>query len=124
MNPYKEFKSSCVIYAIGILGAFLIVGLLVWAMYKYTQPQPISQARAAERKKGLTEMRATEAEMLNNYGWVDQTKGIVRLPIARGIELALKESQNPAAARSNLVARAEKLAAPPPKAPEQPNKYE
>ncbi len=124
MNPYKEFKSSLIIYAVGVIGAFLIVGLLVWAMYKYTQPQAIGQNRAAERKKGLAELRVAEADLLNNYGWVDQSKGIVRVPISVGMELVLKENQNPAAARSNLVARAEKAAAAPPKAPEQPSKYE
>jgi hypothetical protein len=124
MNPYQQFKSSVAIYAAGVIGSFLIVGLLVWAMYRFTQPLPIGQARSAERKKGLAEMRMVEAESLNHYGWVDQAKGIVRLPIDRALELTLQESQNPKAARSNLVARAEKAAAVPPKAPEAPSKYE
>jgi hypothetical protein len=93
-------------------------------MYRYTHPAPITQNRIAERKKALAEIRSAEAESLNHYGWVDQAKGIVRLPIDRAMELMLQEYQNPAAARSNLVARADKASAPPPKAPEQPSKYE
>jgi len=121
MNSHQQFRSSLAIYALGVIGSFLIVIALVWAMYRYTRPVPISGNRAAERKKALVEIRNAEAESLNSYGWVDQTKGLVRLPIARGMELVLQESKNPGAARSNLVARAEKAAeVPPPPA----NKYE
>ncbi len=121
MNAYEQFKSSLAIYALGVIGSFLIVVVLVWAMYRYTHPGPITQNRAAERKKALTDLRNAEVESLNSYGWVDQQKGIVRLPIARAMELTLQESQNTVAARSNLVARAEKAAAVPPPPP---NKYE
>jgi hypothetical protein len=124
MNAYQQFRSSLALYAIAVIGSFLIVGVLVWAMFRYTHPAPLTQNRIAERKKALVEIRNAETESLNNYGWVDQGKGIVRLPISRAMELMLQESQNPAAARSNLVARAEKAGAAPPKAPEQPNKYE
>jgi hypothetical protein len=124
MRAYQEFKSSAALYIAAVVGSFLIVGLLVWAMYRYTRPPEIAQNRAAERRKFLGEIRAAEIETLNNYGWVDQGKGIVRLPIGRALELTLQEAQNPMAARSNLVARAEKAGAVPPKAPEQPSKYE
>jgi hypothetical protein len=49
---------------------------------------------------------------------------MVRLPIDRAMEITIREYQNPLAARSNLVATANHLAAPPPKAPEQPSQYE
>ena len=65
MSAYQEFKSSLVIYAIGVLGSFLIVIGLIWAMYRYTRPEPITQDRSAERKKALTEMRMGETEALN-----------------------------------------------------------
>ena len=77
-----------------------------------------------ERKKNLAELRAVEAEALNTYGWVDQGKGVVRLPVARAMEITLLEYQNPVAARSNRVARADKAAVPAPKAPETPNAFE
>jgi len=109
---------------IGILGCFLIVAALVWAMRHYTQPPPLGEDRVALRKKALAELRASEAEELNSYGWLDPGKGIVRLPIADAMKLALRDWQNPAAARSNLVARVEKATAAPPKAPEKPSPFE
>jgi hypothetical protein len=112
MSEYQQFKSSLAIYALGVIGSFLIVGLLIWAMYHFTHPAPITQNRAAERKKNLTEIRMAESESLNHYGWVDQGKGIVRLPIARAMELTLQQyEKSPTAFRSNIVAAAEKGAA-------------
>ena len=81
---------------IGILGSFLIVAALVWAMQHYTQPPPLGEDRVALRKKALAELRAAEASELDSYGWVDQGKGVVRLPISEAMKLTLREWQNPA----------------------------
>ncbi len=32
-------------------------------------------------------MRAAEEKILHSYGWIDQQKGIVRIPIERAMEL-------------------------------------
>jgi hypothetical protein len=111
-------------YVIGILGSLLIVAALVWAMQRYTQPPPLGEDRVAVRKKALAEMRAVEASELATYGWVDQPKGVVRLPIAEAMQLTLRDWQNPAAARSNLIARVEKATAAPPAAPAKPSAFE
>ncbi len=112
-------------YIAGILGSFLIVAGLVWAMRHYTQPPPLGAARAAERAKALAELRAAEAEALEHPGWMDQNKGLVRLPIAVAMKKVEHDwAQDPEAARSNLVSRVEKATAPPPKAPEKPSQYE
>jgi len=109
---------------LGILGAFLVVGVLVYAMKQYTRPAPLNRARIEERKKTLSEIHSEEARGLNNYEVTDPGKGLVRLKIDRAIELTIEEYKNPAAARSGLIARAEKAAAAPPKPPEAPSKFE
>ena len=35
----------------------------------------------------LKELRETENEILNNYGWIDQAKGIARIPIGQAIDM-------------------------------------
>ncbi len=117
MNAEPGRDRATLAYILGILGSFLIVAALVWAMYRYTQPPPLGEDRVAVRTKALAELRAAEAEELNNYGWIDPAKGVVRLPIAAAMKLALREWQNPAAARTNLIARVEMATAAPPKAP-------
>ena len=113
----KKSAASCA-YLVAVVGALLIVAALVWVMIHYTRPAPLGEDRANERRKALSELRANNEEILNNpnYVWQDQNKGIVRMPINRAMELALKLWADPAAARSNLTARVEKATAvaPPP----------
>src|SRR5262245_59869744 len=117
-------KGKAAASAVAILGACLIFAALVWAMRYYTQPAPLGEDRVAIRKKALAELRADEGDQLNNYAWLDASKGIVRLPIAEAMNLALRAWQNPVTARSNLIARVEKATALPPKAPEKPSPFE
>lgn len=124
MNPQPARERTGLAYLAGILGSLLIVAALVWAMQRYTQPPPLGEDRIAVRKKALADLRAAEASELESYGWVDQTKGVVRLPINEAMKLALREWQNPAAARSNLIARVEKATAVPPAAPAKPSPFE
>ena len=109
---------------LGIFGAFLVVIGLVGVMKYYTQPAPLNTARIEERKKALVDLRAEDARGLSTYEVTDAGKGLVRLKIERAMELTLEEYKNPAAARTNLIALAEKAAAVPPKPPEPPSKFE
>ncbi len=112
-------------YVGGILGAFLIIAGLAWAIHRYTQPAPLGQDRAVVRAKALAELRAAEAEALQNTGWIDPVKGIVRLRIEDAMRIVEREwGANPAAARSNLISRVQKANALPPKAPEKPSIFE
>ena len=123
-EPNRDHIMTRWVNATAVLGAFLIVGVLVWAMRHYTRAPELNAARAAERAKALAELRAAETEALHNLAWIDQSKGIVRLPVEDAMRLVEREWQNPAAARSNLIARVEKATAQPPKAPEQPSAFE
>ena len=97
---------------LAVAGSFLVMGWLVWLMRDYTQPPALAQVRAAERLKIKADFDAANAPLLNGYDWADKGKGIVRIPVERAKELVLQEWQNPAAGRSNLVARAAKAFAP------------
>jgi hypothetical protein len=112
-------------YIVAILGAFLIVAALVWAMRHYTRVEPLNANRAAERSKLFTEMRAVENDALNNTGWIDQGKGIVRLRVDDAVKLVEQRwGSDPVAARKDLIARVEKATAVPPAAPAQPSPFE
>lgn len=111
--------------ALAILGAFLIVALLVFAMRRYAQTQPLEAGRAAERAKALATLRAAEAQALNSVGWIDQGKGVVHLRIEDAMQVVQREwGRDPAQARSNLLARVAEVMTPPPKPPEQPSEFE
>ena len=124
MNDHPAPERTGLAYLFGILGSLLIVAALVWAMQRYTQPPTLGEDRVAQRRKSLADLRTAEATELESYGWVDQSKGVVRLPITEAMKLALRDWQNPAAARSNLIARVEKATAVPPPAPAKPSPFE
>ena len=124
MNDHPAPERTGLAYLFGILGSLLIVAALVWAMQRYTQPPPLGEDRVAQRRKALADLRAAEATELESYGWVDQAKGVARLPIAEAMKLALRDWQKPAAARSNLIARVEKATAVPPAVPAKPSPFE
>jgi len=84
----------------------------------------IDADRAAVRTKALADIRATETRALTNPGWIDENRGLVRLPIDLAMQMTEREWQNPDAARSNLTARAEKAAAPAPATPAKPSAFE
>jgi hypothetical protein len=102
----------------------LIFAALVWKTRQYTTPPPLGAERVAERTKALADLRATEAVALNTVGWIDQAKGVVRIPINEAIVLAEKQWQNPAEARATLKERVQKAFYVPPPPPPPPSEFE
>ncbi len=94
------------------IGLFLIMIGLVWLMYHYSGPRPADEARWAERRKNLADLEARNAALQETYAWIDQGRGVVRLPVARVMEITARDWADPAAGRSNLLARLEKAAPP------------
>jgi hypothetical protein len=97
----------------GLAAALLLMAGLVWFTRPYTQPLPGNQARIEERKRVLLQLNADNQKALETCEWLDRTKGLVRLPIARAMELTVQYWQNPAAGRSNLLARVQRPPAKP-----------
>ena len=111
-------------YALAIVGALVIVAGLVWAMKHYTTPASLSAQRATERSKNLADIHSAEKLELENYGWIDQPKGIVRLTVDRAMELTVAGAQNQVATRKDLNERVEKAYYIPPKPPEKLGTFE
>ena len=119
-------NSERTVWPVGV--AFLIACFLfavIVAAVKFSTTAPAIDAdRAAVRTKALAEIRAAETQALNNPGWIDENRSLVRLPISVAMQITEHEWQDPAAARSNLTARVEKAAAPAPQIPEKPSAFE
>src|SRR4051812_30879573 len=125
MNSEHRTERSGLAYFVVVLGCFLIVAGLVWAMRHYTQPAPLGEDRAAVRAKALAELRAAETDALNTTGWVDASKGLVRLRIEDAMGWVEQNwTRDPVAARSELSNRVDKATAPPPRQPEKPSQFE
>jgi hypothetical protein len=119
MATYGTYKSpggfKLTIFGIVIVGLFFTMFLFTRGMYRENRTErPNATARAAERIKARDELRKMTGAALANGGMVDTNKGIVRIPIARAMQMTVDAYQNPQAAHSNLVARAQKAAEPAP----------
>ncbi len=110
---------------IGVLGAFLIMGILVLVMVRVIRPEPVGSGRAQERKNALVQIHNEEAQMLNQNSAQGAGSGFVRINISNAVDLVLKEyKQDAKKARAEMMARAEKSAFVPAAPPPPPNPYE
>jgi hypothetical protein len=123
MNPDPNEKTVWHFGINFVVASLLFVALVVGV--KLLVPVPaINADRAAVRSKALADIRAAEATALNTPGWVDQDRGIVRLPIETALQLSESAAKDPVAARADLIARAAKAAAPAPKIAPKPSAFE
>ncbi len=108
MSATPSSKFSWGVYLVSGIGVLLIMAVMVQLAIRHTQPIPVGERRAEERRKNMADLRQANAEMLNNFGWIDQAKGTVRLPIGVSMELMREEWQNPTQGRAKFLARIEK----------------
>ncbi len=114
MKTHLSPPAGLAIRIAGFLALFLLFGAILAAMRPWARPRGVDATRINQRRTDLAEIQARAREELTRYAFLDPAKGIVRLPIARAMELVCQEWQQPAAARSNLLARLEKALAPAP----------
>ena len=72
----------------GLILSFLLVVILLVAV---NRPAPVGDRDSQKRDNTLMEVRSWHEEILTTYGWIDQSAGIVRVPIERAMELTLKD---------------------------------
>jgi hypothetical protein len=106
-----------------LIVSVLFAGLGVVAKLSLAAPA-IDADRGLVRSQALAKMRAAEDQALATAAVIDPQRGIVRLPLDTALQLAAEAWKNPAAARADLNARAEKAAAELPKVPEKPSAFE
>ena len=59
-------------------------------------PQPPEPRLQPAPFDDLIHLRAAEEQALSSYGWVDRSKGVVRIPIERAIDLIVERGIPPA----------------------------
>lgn len=112
-NVNNNSRGRAGLYVLVALATLLIVAFVVKQMVKVSQPAPVGAERAAARAKDNADIRGAGATALASWGYVDQAKGVVRLPIAEAMKITVQGYQQPAAFRSNLTARLDKMFPPP-----------
>lgn len=95
MNSSSDTKQPTnVKYLLGVLFALVIIGsiaLIAVILYFINRPKPLTVGPADERKAKLAEVNAKQNEAISTYAWVDQPNGIVRVPVARAMQLTIEK---------------------------------
>jgi hypothetical protein len=97
-------------FIVGLVVGVVAAMLLMWFLFDRfairearESPRPDTMAASNPQKAppeprlqpapamDLTQFRAAEEKILNDYAWVDPEKGIVRIPVDRALELVAKE---------------------------------
>jgi hypothetical protein len=108
VNQVNRASSAATGFIIASL-IFIVLAVIV----KFSVAVPAMDAdRDAVRAKALAEVRAAEDKALATAGWVDQSRGLVRLPIETAMQITEQAWQNPAQARADLLSRQENASKP------------
>lgn len=124
MNDNRSIDFRTVVFVIFITAAFLAMPWWIYRERHKTAAQAPGYERAQERAAALETVKTNGVATLTTYDWVNKNEGIVRIPIKEAKQLMVQEGQDPAAARKEMLARAAKAFAPPPKQPAKANPYE
>jgi hypothetical protein len=90
--PVETKKSLFWIFVIGLLGLALYLGINAFLRSSETaSTEPEEAARSAERVKNLADVQSEETQKLTTFGWADQAKGEVRIPVELAMKLVLPE---------------------------------
>jgi hypothetical protein len=84
--------------ALGVLGTLAGVSVIVALLailehYAYVRPSLSAGLSEPERYQLLAKTRADDQKVLSSYGWMDKSKGVVRLPIDVAMQKLLQEQE-------------------------------
>jgi hypothetical protein len=87
-------------------GILLLIGVMIlllaavlgglWLNSGTSATETEDDDRAAVRTKNLADLQAADSNALSSYGWNDQAKGIVHIPITNAMQLVLPALQTSA----------------------------
>jgi hypothetical protein len=98
VNIWAVGKFGIALVVITLLSVALLIGV-----FQFFQSREDRVAKAIDpvkvfptpqllqdEPKNLTQFRDEEAKLVNGYGWVDQSKGVVRIPVDQAMDLLVK----------------------------------
>jgi len=89
----QEDLNTPLIALVGFIGAVIVfvIVLLLAAIYRGFETRLHFERDTLEPYTEVTDLTSRQRGDLASYGWVDEEKGLVSIPIGRAIELAVHE---------------------------------
>ena len=105
-------ESSTLLSAIGWIGVIALFLLIVLIAYYPNRPPAIGDDMKESRLATLNEVQSKQQSAINSYGWVDQSKNIVHIPVNEAAALLVKELENSEPEASKVKAYAPQVLGP------------
>ncbi len=82
---------------VGVVGAILLFVVIVALQALFFRMQESERSRKVYEQpyEALQTLDADQLGTLTSYGWVDQQRGVTRIPIERAMALLVAEARNP-----------------------------
>ena len=82
---------------VGIVGAILLFAIIVGLQALFYRMEEGERSRKVYEQpdQALQQLDADQLGTLTSYGWVDQQRGVVHIPIERAMALVVEESRTP-----------------------------
>jgi hypothetical protein len=95
MAEHQEKPKSIVpMVATGLMMILLFGGFALFLVWHGQSIPDVEQVAAEARLKNLADLNAENQKILTHYHWIDKSKGVVGVPIDRGMDLVLSELQS------------------------------
>lgn len=88
----QPHNSRLFLYGLAIVTTFFTCGIVLTTLF-YRTNDLFQVQRGGRPPAELRTLRNAEDQALHAYGWVDQAKGQVRIPIDRAMSLIVEEAQ-------------------------------
>ncbi|MCS1409517.1 MAG: hypothetical protein M2R45_02699 [Verrucomicrobia subdivision 3 bacterium] len=111
-------------YFLFVVGLFFVMAVVLWLTRDEARPPEVGAARASLRAKNLAEVRSAGESALTSYAIVNADEHIYQIPVARAMEIMIREWEQPEEALQMLAERVDLATAVPPTAPEVPSEFE
>ena len=80
---------------VGIISAILLFVIIVvlQAFFYSAEQRELEKKVYTQPYQALQQLDAKQLEILNSYGWVSESEGVVHVPVERAMELVAAENQ-------------------------------
>ena len=90
LNHDQMTRTQFYLSVAGTILAILMFGFIILIAYLPTRPEPVDQD-LIDQRLAILEVNSKQHALANSYGWVDQTNGVVRIPIERAMVLTERD---------------------------------
>ncbi len=111
-GPQHISESATLLSAIGWIGVIALFLIIVFIAYLPNRPPAIGENNEEQRVATLNEVQSKQQNAISSYGWVNQTKNIVRIPVEEALALTVKDYANAEPEASEVKAYAPTVIGP------------